>query len=139
MKKLNLNFFGLKAKIVLPLFLVFGLFMISAGSISAQYVPFDKATHLVKTHIERLTTNQALAQAANQAPIAVNQQLNSPELNQAITQRAEYKYGVILLSSLEKEGNVVAAFGEADKKFQEFPYPNVTAAVKQIYTELLSL
>ena len=52
MKKMNLKFFGLRAKIVLPLFLLFGLFLFSANSASAQiYKTFEDAADIVKSEL----------------------------------------------------------------------------------------
>jgi len=44
MKKMNLSFLGLKAKMVLPLFLLIGLFLVSANTSNAQSIVVKRNT-----------------------------------------------------------------------------------------------
>ena len=53
MKKMNLKLFGFGAKIVLPLFMLFGLFLVSSTSVSAQYVPEAEALGILKQHVDK--------------------------------------------------------------------------------------
>jgi hypothetical protein len=129
MKKLNLKFFGPGAKMVLPLFLLFGLFMISAGSVSAQYVPVSKAMELVKAHVDQLPDHHA--------PALKKQQINTPQEVQAMTTAVESRYGNTLIHFMVQGNSVVAAFQEADKKYENFPYPQIYTNVKKVYTDLL--
>jgi hypothetical protein len=54
MKKMNLKFFGQGAKMVLPLFLLIGLFMFSATRASAQYLDPGSARDAVEQHMSTL-------------------------------------------------------------------------------------
>jgi len=54
MKKMNLSFLGLKAKIMFPLFLLMGLFMISATSVNAQFVSSVEAQKILDPYLTQL-------------------------------------------------------------------------------------
>jgi hypothetical protein len=79
MKKMNLNFSRLGTKIVLPLFMLIGLFLLSASSINAQYVSPDKAKEVVDAHLSKLPPRTASFRAVGHAmtPAMVDEEMNS--------------------------------------------------------------
>ncbi len=75
---MNLNFLGLKMKMVLPLFLLIGLFMLSASSASAQYITKREAKRALESHLSQLPKEVHTFAKVNQAltPKMVDEKVN---------------------------------------------------------------
>jgi len=130
MKKMNLKFFGLKAKMVLPLFLLMGLFMFSASSLSAQYVSNEEAKQMIDEHMTNLPPSVHYFKAIGQMP---TQQIADEELNSL-----RRMYGEVLIEKLKNVNDVALAI----EKTYEFADGRVVEEglnlVKQEYIDLLT-
>ncbi len=136
MKKMNLNFLGLRAKMVLPLFLLMGLFMFSASTVSAQYVNTKNAEKLVAEQLSKLPPRTASLRKANQAL--------TPKMVQESVNELRYSFGNLILRDL-KTGKTVSEAIENTYKIASNRIPAGTPGVggyvntvKQEYIELLS-
>ena len=103
MKKMNLNFLGLRAKMVLPLFLLIGLFMFSASTVSAQYVSSDEAVVLIKEHVNQVPLKNTIVSRV----LRKNEDLNAA---QALEYRnlSRVKIGKAISREIREKGASVA-------------------------------
>ena len=99
MKKMNLKFFGLGAKIVLPLFLLVGLFLGSVNTVSAQYVPESEALEILKVHVDQIDATPALK---------ASDSMYSPEQAKATTDAFRHAFGVHLIHFISEQQMKVA-------------------------------
>ena len=99
MKKMNLNFSRLGTKIVLPLFMFVGLFLLSASSINAQYISPSEAKEAVDAHLSKLPPRKAIFRSVGHAmtPAMVNEEMNS----------LRHRFGQLILRKLS-DGLTVA-------------------------------
>ncbi len=104
MKKMNLNFSRLGTKIVLPLFMLVGLFLLSASAINAQYISSEQAKEVIDAHISKLPPRTASLRAQGHAltPTMVNEEMNS----------LRHRFGQSIIKKLGEGLNV----GEAIEK-----------------------
>lgn len=135
MKKMNLKFFGRKAKMVLPLFLLIGLFMFSATQSSAQYLSGDLAQDLIVKHMSELK------------PVLAS--FTPDQMNPQLKQKAEvnnfrHLYGTALVGLLADGQTVSGAIDRAEEVFLSPPAgkpaikQSVYDAVKQEYELILT-
>ena len=136
MKKMNLNFLGLRAKMVFPLFLLIGLFMFSSSTVSAQYVDTKNAEKLVAEKLSKLPPRTASLRRANQAL--------TPKMVQESVNELRYSFGHLILRDL-KAGKTVSEAIENTYKMASNRIPAGTPGigdyvneVKQEYVDLLS-
>ncbi len=135
MKKMNLNFLWLKGKMVLPLFLLVGLFMFSATSVSAQYVSESQAAKLIDKHISELPQRTASLRRADQAM--------TPKMVQESVNELRHSFGQLILHGLHSGRSVEDAIAETNKvAMQRIPAgtPGIEGyitTVKQEYIDLL--
>ena len=132
MKKMNLKFFGLRAKMVLPLFLLVGLFLISASSVSAQYVPKDEALVLIKQHIDQLDHTVL--------PMTKNQ-MASPEVAERNMDLFRNVWGEYMIYKMTDGGelSVAEAIEAAEALAEERTMPEEgIEIIKQEYIDLLT-
>jgi hypothetical protein len=131
MKKLNLKFFGLGTKIVLPLFLLFGLFLMSATTVSAQYVPEDVAMGVLKVHVDQLG-NPALVLQADQGMLTPAQAERTSDYYRQV-------YGQLLMHFIGSQQMTVAkAITKATEQAEQKGYPDESIdIIRDEYIELL--
>ncbi len=137
MKKMNLNFFGLTTKIVLPLFMFIGLFILSGSSLNAQYVSSENAKELISNHLQKLPLRTASFRAKGHAltPKMVDEAINS----------LRHRFGQLILKNV---GNGLSVGDAIDKTYQvararidahgTSEMTDHLDAVKQEYVDLLT-
>lgn len=123
MKEMNLNFFGLKAKIVLPLLMFFGLFMLGANSVAAQgYKPQGEAQNIVK----------------NELFIVQNLGGNLVQVNNNPTLVAKYEYLTYLNMTLNNQEDVQAAVnGTFQKMTIKYPSGQMRLAMELVHQQMV--
>jgi len=133
MKKMNLNFLGLKAKMVLPLFLLFGLFVLSTNTTSAQSV--NSYANKVAIHVNNLPevgiVNLPTYKSSRKA-------VNNPKLSRELMTNLEKEFGNLIVYGIDKEG---FSDKEAIEKTYEILSVKIPTEyldpVKQVYIDLL--
>lgn len=122
MKEMNLNFFGLKAKIVLPLLMFFGLFMFGANSVAAQsFKPQEEAQTIVK----------------NELFIVQNLGGNDVQVNHNLTLVAKYEYLTYLNLALVSPDVQVAVNETYQKMVIKFPSGQMRTGIELVHAEML--
>jgi hypothetical protein len=118
MKKMNLKFFGLRAKMVLPLFMLLGLFLFGANSATAQsYKSLDDAANILKSE---------LTLTIDQGGHAYNVSLTSPENTVLV---ASYEYYSYILQAISG-GDIEVALDESLSKMKiKFPTNPMNAGI----------
>jgi len=100
MKKMNLSFLGLKAKMVLPLFLLFGLFLVSANTSNAQVLSTEKGYYeTVVQHINELPVTISMA-----LPImkSSKEAINNPKIADDAKTMLNRTFGELILADLDR-------------------------------------
>jgi len=100
MKKMNLSFLGLKAKMVLPLFLLIGLFLVSANTSNAQVLSSEKGFYeTVVKHVQELPVTISMT-----LPIlkSSKEEINNPQIADDAKIMLDRTYGELVISFLEK-------------------------------------
>jgi len=130
MKKLHLKFFGHGAKMVLPLFLLVGLFLINAQTASAQYVPEKEAVKLIIQYKGQLST-VVLPRAKD---LMVTPEASDRAMDEARRAYGDYMIYTIkdLNYTVQKALNAAADMAE-DRQLAE----EVIDVIKQEYIDLL--
>jgi F0F1-type ATP synthase membrane subunit a len=98
MKKMNLSFLGLKAKMVLPLFLLIGLFLVSANTSSAQLLSSEKGYYeSVSKHVNELPVTISMA-----LPIVKSSKeaINNPKITDDAKTMLDKTFGELILAEL---------------------------------------
>ena len=135
MKKMNLKFLGLKMKMVLPLFLFVGLFMLSASTVNAQYMNAKKAEKAIIEKLAKLPPRTASIRRKDQAM--------TPKMVQESVNELRYSFGQLIVREL-KAGKTVAEAIDNTEKIALGRIPAGTSgisdyveSVKQEYVEFL--
>lgn len=122
MKEMNLNFFGLKAKIVLPLLLFFGLFMFGANSVAAQsYKSQSQAQTIVK----------------NELFIVQNLGGNDVQVNNNTTLVAKFQYLNYLNQALISPNVEVAVNETYQKMIIKYPSGQMRLAMDLVHQDMV--
>jgi len=135
MKKMNLNFLGLKMKMVLPLFLFIGLFLLSASTVNAQYMGTKKAEKAITEKLASLPPRTVSLRRKGQAM--------TPKMVRESVNELRYSFGKLMLREL-KAGKTVAEAIDNTEKIALGRIPAGTSGisdyvetVKQEYVEFL--
>jgi len=135
MKKMNLNFLGLKMKMVLPLFLLIGLFMLSANTVNAQYMDTKSAEKAISEKLSKLPPRTASLRRKGQAM--------TPKMVEESVNELRYSFGHLILRDL-KNGKSVSEAIDNTTKIATSRIPAGTPgiadyveSVKQEYVDLL--
>ncbi len=125
MKEMNLNFFGLKAKIVLPLLMFFGLFMLGANSVAAQsFKPQGEAQTIVKNELFLV---QELGGQAYGVQVSASTSLV-----------AKYEYLTYLNMAVQNADSVQTAVnGTYQKMTTKFPTGPMRTAIELIHLDMV--
>ncbi len=113
MKKMNLNFLGLRAKMVLPLFLLMGLFLVSANTSNAQVIvkklnntsdvqmlSSEKGYYeSVQKHVSKLPATISMALPTVKSS---KEEINNPKIANDAMIMLERTFGELLIADLEK-------------------------------------
>lgn len=128
MKKMNLKFFGLGAKIVLPLFLLVGLFLSSATTTVAQdFKSVDDAAQIIQHELILLQK------------LGADQHTMSVKSISSAQHKAEFELYDYTMGTLS-HGDVQFAVEEAYKRLQEaYPESPMKEAVFQAYQKALEI
>lgn len=131
MKKMNLKFFGRGAKMVLPLFLLLGIFMVSATSVSAQFVPKEEAGQLVGAFISQMPTHGVYAGMDLTNP-------SNPKVAKVKQDILKRDFGQMLLRQIKEDNDVALAIENTYKRMAVKIPASTMDPIKQAYVELLS-
>ena len=133
MKKMNLNFLGLKMKMVLPLFLLFGLFVLSTNTASAQAV--NSYANKVTMHVNALPDVGVVNLPTQKS---VREAVNDPRLANNLKVNLEKEFGNLIVFGIDREG---FSNKESIEKTYKILNVKIPAAyldpVKQVYVDLL--
>ena len=130
MKKMNLKFFRLGSKIVLPLFMLIGLFILSASSLNAQYVSTQTAKEILTKHIKELPPRTAAMRAVGHARTSqvVKEDINS----------LRHRYGQLILKRIGDGDSIEEAIKFSHSvAIKRIPVEDVDL-VNQEYVDLLT-
>ena len=131
MKKMNFNFLGLKAKIVLPLFLFVGLFMISATSVNAQYVTAEQAKEILDIHLNQLPPMTASIKKLGQER---NSKMAVEDMN-----LLRHRYGQSIVRKIGDGFSISNAIEKTYDSAQDRVPAQAIDLVKQEYVDLLKI
>ena len=113
MKKMNLNFLGLRAKMVLPLFLLMGLFLVSANTSNAQVI-VKKLNNTSNTHLLKAEKGyyESVQKHVSQLPVTISMALptaksskeaiNNPKIAKDAKIMLDRTFGELLIADLER-------------------------------------
>ncbi|HEB62652.1 MAG TPA: hypothetical protein ENI82_05825 [Bacteroidetes bacterium] len=134
---MNLNFFGLTTKIVLPLFMLIGLFLLSASSINAQFVSPNMGAKIIDDHLTKLPPRTASIRAVGQAlsPQMIDEEMNSLRHRFGQSVLKELLNGVEVADAIDKTYNIAKDRIDGHGTPEMVEYLDV---VKNEYVELLT-
>jgi len=147
MKKMNLNFLGLRSKIVLPLFMIMGLFLLGANNSNAQTIVVKKNN----------TTNQLLSSEkgfyksvfkhVRKLPVTVSgllpftksskEAINDPRIAKDAKITLERTYGKLILSNLGNGSKSEKAIEEAYSVLKKKIPTEYLDPVRNVYKQML--
>jgi len=131
MKKMNLKFFGLGAKIVLPLFLLIGLFMVSATTVSAQFLPKEEAKAEIEAFISQLPVTPDVV-------AGMEGQNQHPKYAEVKTNRLRRDFVYMLAYQLKVDETVAGAIESTYKRMTAKISVDVLDPIKLEFEELLA-
>jgi len=130
MKKMNLNFLDLRAKMVLPLFLLIGLFMLSASTVSAQFVTNKMAEQLITKHIAQIPPVKMTA-------VKVEDQESSYS-KESRENLLRIRYGRAILRKVSQGSSIGEAIDEVYNIVAKKGPLDILRSVKNEYVDLLT-
>ncbi len=98
MKKMNLKIFGLEAKMILPLFLFLGLFLLSANSVNAQFVNPSVAKEKINKYVQKLPPRTAALRTASNG-------MNDAMIDETVNS-LRHRFGQSILRKISEGYNV---------------------------------
>ena len=136
MKKMNLNFYGLSTKIVLPLFMLFGLIILSATNAQAQSSLEDKLYgEEVSNHINALPSTVSLT-----LPTLKNSEeiLNNPQKANEAKVALEKKYGELIIALIKRNNKPEDAIENAYNLLNAKVPSEYLDPVRNVYKAMLN-
>ena len=147
MKKMNLNFLGLRSKIVLPLFMIMGLFLLGANTSHAQTIVVKKnntTSHALSSEkgfyrsvLKHVRSLPATVSAMLPVTKSNREVINNPRIADDAKIMLEKTYGELILSNLKNgsksEKAIEGAYSILAKKIPtEYLDP-----VRDVYKQML--
>jgi len=147
MKKMNLNFLGLKSKIVLPLFMIIGLFLLGANISNAQSIVVKKNNTTSQLLSSEKGFYKSVFKHVRKLPATVSgilpitksskEAINNPRVADDAKIMLEKTYGELILSNLKNgsksEKAIEGAYSILAKKIPtEYLDP-----VRDVYKQML--
>ncbi|HEB61997.1 MAG TPA: hypothetical protein ENI82_02490 [Bacteroidetes bacterium] len=136
MKKMNLNFFGLTKKIVLPLFILFGLIFLSVTNVQAQSSLEDKLyAEEVSNHINQLPSIVSLTLPTTKMSKKV---LSNPQKANEAKIALEKKYGELIIAFIKRDTKSEDAIDNAYSLLNAKVSSDFLDPVREIYRQMLN-
>ncbi len=134
---MNLNFLGLRAKMVLPLFLLMGLMFLGANNAQAQSSRKDKIyAETVSSHINQLPTTVSLTLPTTKLSKEV---LNNPRLLNDAKVALERKYGELIIALIKRDAKSAEAIENAYELLNVKVSKDYLDPVRDTYKQMLNL
>ena len=137
MKKMNFRFWRLGTKMVLPLFLLAGLFLMSAVSANAQYISKSEAKEALEKHLSELPPRKASFLAVGHAM--------TPRMEEESMNSLRHRFGQSILrkivNGLEVSEAIDQTYNGVKGRIEEYGSPEMLQyldRVKSEYVDLLS-
>ncbi len=133
---MNLNFFGLSTKIVLPLFMLFGLIFLSANNAQAQSSMEGKLyAEAVSNHITHLPSIVSLTLPTAKISKEV---LNNPQKASEAKIALDKKYGELIIAFLKKDIKSEDAIENVYNLLNAKISSDLLDPVREVYRQMLN-
>ncbi len=133
---MNLNFLGLKAKMVLPLFLFMGLMFLGANNAHAQSSRQDKVyAEAVSNHINQLPATVSLTLPTTKLS---KEALNNPQIVNEAKVALERKYGELIIALIKRNTKSVDAVENAYELLNAKVSKDYLDPVRETYKQMLN-